>query len=110
MSGSPQRPVAANGISASGLSFCVGRRAILSDVSFEAEPGSLVFVIGRNGAGKSTLFKCIAGVVKNYAGCLSIGGVPAASLSARDRARLVAYVPQSAPGDVPYTVAEFLEL
>ena len=100
----------AAGISVSKVSFSAGGVRALNDVSFSAEPGGIVFVIGRNGAGKSTLFKCIAGIIKNYAGKIDIGGTPSSSLSARDRARLVAYVPQWSPGDVPYTVSEFMEM
>jgi iron complex transport system ATP-binding protein len=100
----------ANGVEIAGLSVELGGRAILSDVSFVAEPGCFLYVIGRNGAGKSTLLKCIAGVVGSYSGKLTIGGRDASSLSARDRARLVAYVPQSSPADVPYTVFDFIEM
>jgi len=32
------------------------------------------------------------------------------TLSARARARIVAYVPQSVPPDIPYTVSEFIEM
>jgi iron complex transport system ATP-binding protein len=100
----------ANGIKIAGLSVELGGKAILSDVSFEAEPGSFLYVIGRNGAGKSTLLKCIAGVIRGYGGELFIGDRLAASLAARDRARIVAYVPQSSPGDVPYIVSDFIEM
>jgi iron complex transport system ATP-binding protein len=97
-------------ISVSGLTLEIGGRRILDGVSLDVEPGSLVYVIGRNGAGKSTLFKCVAGVIKDFAGDISIGGRSSARLAPRDRARLVAYVPQSSPDDVPYTVSEFLEM
>jgi iron complex transport system ATP-binding protein len=99
-----------NGIKIAGLSVELGGKAILNDVSFEAEPGSFLYVIGRNGAGKSTLFKCVAGVIRRYGGEVFIGGRRASSLPARDRARLVAYVPQSSPGDVPYIVSDFIEM
>jgi iron complex transport system ATP-binding protein len=79
-------------------------------VSFEAPPGGFICVIGKNGAGKSTLLKCRAGVVGGYAGEIAICGKNASSLSARDRSRLVAYVPQSSPCDIPYTVRDFLEM
>ncbi|GHV45965.1 iron-hydroxamate transporter ATP-binding protein [Synergistales bacterium] len=101
---------APGGISVSGLSLSMGGTLILSDISFDAAPGGLLYIIGRNGAGKSSLLKCIVGVTRGYAGDITICGLPARSLSARDRARLVAYVPQSSPGDVPYTVEEFLRM
>jgi iron complex transport system ATP-binding protein len=99
-----------NGIKITGLSVELGGRAILSGVSFDAAPGSFLYVIGRNGAGKSTLLKCVAGVTGGYKGELLVGGQEVSSLSARDRARRVAYVPQGSPGDVPYTVSDFIEM
>jgi iron complex transport system ATP-binding protein len=107
---SPVGSVEGNGISVSGLSVCFGGSQVLDGISFDVAPGSLVFVIGKNGAGKSTLFKCIVGIIRHYKGEISIGGVSSASMSATARARLVAYVPQSFSGHVPYTVAEFLEM
>ena len=97
-------------LSISGLTLDIGNARILNDISLEAEPGNTVCVIGRNGAGKSTLLKCIAGIINGYAGNISIGDMPSRSLSPRDRARLVAYVPQGFPDGVPYTVAEFMEM
>jgi iron complex transport system ATP-binding protein len=102
--------MSANGISVSGLSLSLGGADILSDVSFCAEPGTFLYVIGRNGAGKSSLFKCLAGVLSGWSGEINICGAPAKSLSARDRARLVAYVPQVSPGSAPYTVEELLRM
>ncbi|MDR1944382.1 MAG: ABC transporter ATP-binding protein [Synergistaceae bacterium] len=103
-------PGGRNAISISGLSLELGGTMILSDVSFEVPLGSLVCIVGRNGAGKSTLFKCVAGVIGNYSGELSISGRVARALSAKERSRFVAYVPQSSPIDIPYAVGEFMEM
>ena len=97
-------------IAVSGLSISLGGKTILHDVSFCAEKGDLMCVIGRNGAGKSTLFKCICGVHKNFTGSVRLAGQALNALNARARARIVAYVPQSAPPDIPYTVREFMEM
>ena len=97
-------------IKISRLSLSLGGSRILRDVSFDVERGECLCVIGRNGAGKSTLFKCVAGVHKNYAGELYIDGHPAPELNARERARHIAYVPQSTPADIPYTAEEFVEM
>jgi iron complex transport system ATP-binding protein len=102
--------VKAAGIRVSDLSLEIGGVPILSGISFSAEPGSAVFIVGKNGAGKSTLLRCVAGMIKNYTGGIYIGGTSAAPMSSRDRARLVAYVPQWSPADVPYTVFEFMEM
>src|SRR5262249_11970280 len=55
-----------------GLSKSFGGVRALADVSFEAEPGLVVGIVGDNGAGKSTLIRCIAGIHKPTAGTISI--------------------------------------
>ena len=45
------------------ISFSVGIKEILTDVSFYAEEGDKVGIIGVNGAGKTTLFRIITGEI-----------------------------------------------
>jgi iron complex transport system ATP-binding protein len=97
-------------IEVSGLSISLGGKAILRDVSCDAQKGDFLCVVGRNGAGKSTLFKCMCGAYKNFNGTVRLAGKESGAMSARERARVVAYVPQSVPPDMPYTVHEFMEM
>ena len=48
------------------LSFSYGERPVLSDISFRAEEGELLSVLGSNGVGKSTLFRCMLGLLPGY--------------------------------------------
>ena len=48
-------------LSVSDLSLAFGTDVILSDVSFAANDGDKIGIIGVNGAGKTTLFRLIAG-------------------------------------------------
>lgn len=67
---------------------------ILHGVDLRVTPGEWVTVIGPNGAGKSTLLRAIAGLVP-FTGEIAVCGRPLARLRRRERARMVATVPQS---------------
>jgi iron complex transport system ATP-binding protein len=72
-----------------------GARALLEDVSFQADHGALLAITGPNGAGKSTLVKALVGLLP-HSGTVRVGGVEIASLKPEQRARAIAYVPQRA--------------
>ena len=52
-------------------------------------------VLGPNGVGKSTLFRCILCLNGNWTGSIRVNGHDLRALSVRDRAREIAYIPQS---------------
>ena len=56
--------------------------------------GQVGILLGRNGAGKSTLLKIITGVLKPSAGNVLFEGRDLLAMNRRERAALVAYVPQ----------------
>ncbi|TKT80236.1 ABC transporter ATP-binding protein [Aquamicrobium sp. LC103] len=70
-----------------------GRR-IVEDASFSLARGEVVGLLGPNGAGKSTLMRAIAGHLP-HSGSASLDGADLATLSALERARLVAHLPQA---------------
>ena len=88
------------------LSFAYGRRQVLRNVTFRAEPGQLVAVLGPNGAGKSTLFRCILGFLPRYRGDIALCGHALRSLDRRALARLAAYIPQTSAPVYNYTVRD----
>jgi ABC-type cobalamin/Fe3+-siderophores transport system ATPase subunit len=51
-------------------------------------------LLGPNGGGKTTLLKTLLGILTPRAGEVAIGGRLLAGISIRERARLIAYVPQ----------------
>ena len=70
-----------------------GQTQVLHGVSIDVDAGGWLGIVGPNGAGKSTLLRTVAGAV-SYAGSVLVDGQPIDSRTQRERARLVAYVPQ----------------
>jgi iron complex transport system ATP-binding protein len=81
-------------ISCRGVSVTLGDHLVLDGVDLEVSRGEWLSVVGPNGAGKSTLLRYLTGAVAG-AGDLHVGGRPVGALTRRERALLVALVPQS---------------
>lgn len=80
------------------ISAGYGVHDVLHDVSLSVGRGAIAAVIGPNGCGKSTLMRCAAGLLTPSSGSVRIGGDDISSLSARERARRVALLPQRFEG------------
>lgn len=55
-------------LKAENLSVNLGGREILKNVTFEAEKGDYICIVGENGSGKSTLVKTLLGLIKQKSG------------------------------------------
>ena len=84
-----------------------GHRTALREVSFTAETGEIIALLGRNGAGKTTLMNILTGYIAMTSGRAFIGGhdVLRDPLAAR---RLVGYLPELPPLYPEMTVRECL--
>ena len=67
---------------------------VLQGISFSAESGDFLSVLGANGAGKSTLFRCLLGGLTDYTGAIELDGRDVRTLSRREAAEHIAYIPQ----------------
>ena len=67
---------------------------VLNGVDLQLQPGEIGIVLGKNGSGKTTLFKTILGIQKPLSGSVSFAGENMLKLSAKERAKRIAYVPQ----------------
>jgi len=76
-----------------GLGVRLGGHEILHDVTLDVPAGSWVCAIGPNGAGKTTLLHAVAGLVP-FEGRVGLWGQQLGAYRRRERARLVALVPQ----------------
>ena len=78
-----------------GLSFAYETsKPVLCGVDLSLGDGQVGILLGRNGAGKSTLLKIITGILRPSAGNVLFEGRDLLAMNRRERAALVAYVPQ----------------
>ena len=88
------------------LRFRYGARPVIGDVSFTAEKGELLAVLGPNGVGKSTLFRCLLGFLKPVGGEILVDGKELTAYSRRELAKKIAYIPQSHTPAFDHTVLD----
>ena len=91
------------------VSVHYGRRQAIAPFTDTVRPGEWLCLIGPNGAGKSSILRAVAGLVP-HGGTIEIDGSPISFRSARRRAELVAYVPQSPELPADMTGADYVML
>jgi len=83
LSAAPQRGTVVNPVlSARGVGFGYGERAILRGVSMDLSPGEVTILLGPNGAGKSTLIRILSGILPPREGRCSCAAAPRRSSAA----------------------------
>ena len=68
--------------------------AVLSDITLDIAPGTVVAIVGRSGSGKSTLARCLAGLMPLTDGSIAYDGVDLRQLRLRELRRRIGYVLQ----------------
>ena len=86
-----------------------GEKQVLNDFSMTVHQGEQVTLIGRTGAGKSTIFKLLLGLYPPESGSVTIGGVPVADITDRERRTCISCVEQHF-ARVPGTVLDQITL
>lgn len=93
-------------LSIESLTVRYGERVILPDLTLQPlRAGHVAALVGPNGAGKSTLLRAIAGLTPAQ-GQVRLDDLELSRMSVAERARHVAYMPQTLPQDVALTVLE----
>ncbi|MFB6073684.1 MAG: ABC transporter ATP-binding protein [Haloarculaceae archaeon] len=93
--GGADRPL----LSVRDLAHAFGDVHVLDGVSFEAERGAIVCLVGPNGSGKTTLLRCVAGLLAPDEGSVTVTS---------DADRPVGYLPQTPAFQPRFTLAETL--
>lgn len=83
-----------------------GAKKILEAITFHAEAGEILGIVGPNGSGKTTLLKAMSRVVARDNGDIRLDDRDLDSLGHRELARRVAVVPQDISIGFDYTVRD----
>jgi ABC-type cobalamin/Fe3+-siderophores transport system ATPase subunit len=92
------------------VSFSYGPKRFMDQMSFSVAGGELVGLMGPNGAGKSTILKLAAGLLSPQKGKVMVGKQAIGSYSGKERAKLVAYLPQILDLQAPFRVGELVRM
>jgi len=83
---------------------------ILDNLSFQVNKGDILSIMGANGIGKTTLFKTILGHLKLLNGEILIHGKDIKSLTSKEKAKQIAYVPQAHIPPFPFKVIDVVAM
>ena len=92
------------------LCISLGGREIVHRIDCAVAKGEVVGLIGPNGSGKSTLLKALAGLLLPNSGMVRLNDTPLGGITPRQRAQILAYLPQGAECHWPLTVERVVEL
>jgi iron complex transport system ATP-binding protein len=93
-------------LTASDITFRVGNKTLISDISASFAPGGLHLIVGPNGAGKSTLVKVLARLLRPQAGKVEYEGADVSQTSESELAKRRAVLSQAIEIAFPLTVRE----
>jgi iron complex transport system ATP-binding protein len=91
------------------VTVTLDRTLVVKSVSCAVNGGGWLALIGPNGAGKSTLVRALAGLVP-YGGTVTLDAVDAQVMKAKERTRMLAYVPQEPTLPPDLTVEQYVML
>ncbi len=106
MSAAPNVPM----LQARDLSVQRGQATVVRGVSLAAHAGQWLAIVGPNGAGKSSLLQALAGLWPVASGEVLLQGQSGPQVSARQRARQLAWMGQTPPGDEALSVDDTVAL
>jgi heme transport system ATP-binding protein len=93
-------------LTASSITFRVGKKSLISDISVSFPPAKLHLIVGPNGAGKSTLVKVLARLLRPQNGKVEYEGVDIARTREAELAKRRAVLSQAIEVAFPLTVRE----
>lgn len=85
-------------------------RAILSNIEYCFEEGHMTALLGPNGSGKTTMLRHFLLQIKSQEGSVLIDGKDVAAYTAKERGRVLAWVPQSQTGESAFATEDVVRM
>lgn len=92
------------------LSFTIGNKKLLDNISLEFAAGKLHCILGPNGSGKSTLLKTLCHIWKPISGCVRLNGELISTKNRRMISRLITLVPQNPQPNFDFIVEDIVAM
>ena len=90
------------------LHYSFKEKEILSGIDLHIEKGDFYALMGANGSGKTTMLRCMGHLLNIPNGIVFVEGADINTLSARQIAQKIAYVPQQSTTDVDFSAFEIV--
>lgn len=92
------------------LSAGYDRRTVIKNISFNLRQGEILTLLGANGEGKTTLLKTVCGLKKTQKGEVKVFGRSLNTISKKELAKYMAYVPQTHQSGIDLRVRDMVVL
>lgn len=97
-------------ITAENITWKVGKKVIVDNVSLVVSRGQTVGLLGPNGSGKSSLLRILAGLRRPHSGTVALDGASINGIPKKQLARRVAFVEQHGMTDANMRVRDVVKL
>lgn len=97
-------------ITAENITWKVGKKVIVKNVSLKVSRGQTVGLLGPNGSGKSSLLRVLAGLRRPHSGCVTLDDKNINQIAKKQLARRVAFVEQHGMTEANMRVRDVVKL
>lgn len=97
-------------VTAENITWKVGKKVIVNNVSLTVSRGQTVGLLGPNGSGKSSLLRVLAGLRRPHSGCVTLDDKNISQIAKKQLARRVAFVEQHGMTEANMRVRDVVKL